>query len=174
MSIVDIINTEHNVLTAKHWVIRVGDGSCLVEGKYNLLGYTNNKDSKYVIHMCRNMKKGDVIWFVSNKHNDFIIIGVAEFMFLDHISNYKYKKIPPIYKHLSLMVWIHNYRDIEDKKFTFRSRRKQNIIKYIHTNYTGNINLYQEYMSIIKFIKPRFSIFNKYLYNTNSNFTKFL
>jgi hypothetical protein len=60
----------------QHWLIRVGDGINFKNSKKNIWCLNN---SKKTLAMLNKFNENDVLWFISNKTYDNIILGMAHY-----------------------------------------------------------------------------------------------
>lgn len=61
----------------QHWIIRVADGENLKRSKYPFWGVKRGAGIKYFVEK---MKKGDILWFLTNKAHGGRFIGMAEYV----------------------------------------------------------------------------------------------
>lgn len=159
------MSVEKNNVT--HWIIRVGDGTNIRNAKYSVWGFKNGlAKSKF-----EDLIPGDVMWFLSNKNNNNLLVGVAEFSEIvnrkenpDHpkaISNKEQGWIGN--DDWSILAWFENYHDIEHLKLSFKMKGQFNCIKYDSVKHHDETHddLYKEYTGIIKYIKP--TVFPDYI-----------
>tara|TARA_B100000963_G_C22606621_1_gene662820 strand:- start:1463 stop:1924 length:462 start_codon:yes stop_codon:yes gene_type:complete len=62
-----------------HWIIRVGDGINFKNSKYPFWGMKKGSGGG-IKTLASKIKRGDILWFVTNKKHGGYIIGMAEFI----------------------------------------------------------------------------------------------
>jgi hypothetical protein len=62
-----------------HWIIRVGDGINFKNSKYPFWGMKKGSGGG-IKTLASKIKRGDILWFVTNKKYGGYLIGMAEFI----------------------------------------------------------------------------------------------
>lgn len=62
----------------EHWIIRVGDGQIFRNSKHSIWKF--KKDNGSIERIVKNIKRGDILWFLTSKKYDNILIGMAKFI----------------------------------------------------------------------------------------------
>lgn len=63
-----------------HFIIRVGDGKNFKNSKMSFWGINSGKNDSVKSLIKKNIEKGDIIWFLTNKLYGGKFIGVAEYI----------------------------------------------------------------------------------------------
>jgi hypothetical protein len=72
-----ILNTQShsNTMINTHFIVRVQDGINFKNSKHPMWGVKAGLKG-----VVSNMKPGDILWFVTNKQNNCLLVGMAEFV----------------------------------------------------------------------------------------------
>lgn len=73
------MNYQEDIKQKQHWIFRVGDGINFNKSKYPFWGVKRGR-ANAIKSIVNKIKKGDILWFLTNKKNDNKIIGMAEFI----------------------------------------------------------------------------------------------
>jgi hypothetical protein len=147
-----------------HWIIRVSDGINFKKSKYPFWGVKRKGGIKCLVEQ---MKKGDILWFLTNKTYGGIFIGMAEF-----VCFYDRKDEPLIQINTysnEEQGWLGNEDwDIQIHYTNYYNTERQNITAIIPCsavimNYNNNVfvfnriqdNLFEHYKNFVYYAEPK-------------------